>query len=220
MFSAIIFDCDGVLINSESILRDHHRRFFAEIGLKYEPHTYSQRVKGKSWLQFTRMIEADYLETFGSPLPEGSYDGIGESTWAEYQRLLKPTDGIEILLDSIVRPKAVASNSQAESLERKLRHTGLIKHFSPHMISLDDVENGKPAPDMFLLAAERLGAAPHECLVIEDSLTGVAAGVAAGITVWGYVGESDDDRDLPDMLREAGASEIFAHHDEIRAKLL
>jgi len=165
------------------------------------------------------MIEEEYLETFGKPLPEGSYDGIKDGTWAEYQRSLIPTDGIDILLGNITLPKAVASNSHAASLERKLRHTGLIEHFAPHLISLEDVENGKPAPDMFLLAAKRLGAAPEKCLIIEDSVTGVTAGAAAGMTVWGYVGESGGDPDLPDMLRDAGAHEIFAHHDEIRAKL-
>ena len=219
MFSAIIFDCDGVLINSESILRTYYRDFLAKLGLHYEPHAYSQRFKGKAWPQFVTMIEAEYLETFGKPLPEGSYDGIKDGTWAEYQRSLKPTDGIDILLGSITPPKAVASNSRAASLERKLRHTGLIEHFAPYLISLDNVENGKPAPDMFLHAAERLGAAPRECLVIEDSMTGVTAGAAAGMTVWGYVGESGGEPDLPGMLRAAGASEIFAHHDEIRAKL-
>ncbi|WP_193173137.1 HAD family hydrolase [Nisaea nitritireducens] len=219
MFSAIIFDCDGVLINSESILRDYYRRFLAGLGLHYDPHAYSKRFKGKAWPQFQALLEEEYRETFGRPLPEGSYDGIKEGTWAEYQRSLSPTDGIDILLGSITRPKAVASNSHAASLERKLRHTGLIEHFAPHLISLEDVENGKPAPDMFLLAAERLGAAPETCLIIEDSVTGVTAGAAAGMTVWGYVGESDGDLDLPEMLREAGASDIFAHHDEIRAKL-
>jgi len=219
MFSAIIFDCDGVLINSESILRNYYRGFLAGIGLHYDPHAYSKRFKGKAWPQFAALVEQEYLETFGKPLPAGSYDGVKDGTWAEYQRSLQPTDGIDTLLASITRPKAVASNSHAASLERKLRHTGLIEHFAPHLISLEDVKNGKPAPDMFLLAAERLGAAPETCLIIEDSVTGVTAGAAAGMTVWGYVGESDGDLDLPDMLREAGASDIFAHHDGIRERL-
>lgn len=219
MFSAIIFDCDGVLINSESILKNYYRGFLANLGLHYDHHGYSKRFKGKAWPQFTTMIEAEYLETFGKPLPEGSYDGVKDGTWAEYQRSLQPTDGIDILLGNITHPKAVASNSHAASLERKLRHTGLIEHFAPHLISLEDVENGKPAPDMFLLAAERLGAAPEKCLIIEDSVTGVTAGAAAGMTVWGYVGESGGDPDLPDMLRAAGAHDIFAHHDEIRQRL-
>lgn len=219
MFSAIIFDCDGVLINSESILRNYYRGFLAEIGLHYDPHTYSKKFKGKAWPQFAAMIEEEYLATFGKPLPEGSYDGVRDGTWAEYQRSLKPTDGIDTLLNSITLPKAVASNSHAASLERKLHHTCLIGHFTPHLISLEDVKNGKPAPDMFLYAAERLGAAPEDCLVIEDSTTGVTAGAAAGMTVWGYVGESGGDIDLADMLRASGAHEIFDHHDDIRAKL-
>ncbi|MEQ8331943.1 HAD family phosphatase [Nisaea sp.] len=219
MFSAIIFDCDGVLINSESILRDYYRGFLARLGLHYDPHAYSKKFKGKAWPQFAALVEEEYRETFGKPMPEGSYHGVKDGTWAEYQRSLQPTDGIDLLLDSITRPKAVASNSHAASLERKLRHTGLIGHFAPHLISLEDVVNGKPAPDMFLLAAERLGAAPGECLVIEDSVTGVTAGVAAGMAVWGYVGESGGDPDLPGMLRAAGASAIFTHHNEIRAKL-
>lgn len=219
MFSAIIFDCDGVLINSESIMRGFYSRKLATLGLHYDPDSYSRRFKGKSWPQFTALVEEEYRDRFGRPLPDDSFDSFKSGAWAEYSRALTATDGIEALLKSLKRPKAVASNSRAFSLERKLTFTGLLRHFDPHLYSLDDVSHGKPAPDMFLLAAERLGAAPAECLVIEDSTTGVAAAKAAGMTAWGYVGESAGDEGLPDELRAAGASEIFAHHGEIRERL-
>lgn len=219
MFTAIIFDCDGVLINSESILRRFYIRRLADLGLHYEPVAYSKKFKGKSWPQFAALIESEYRETFDRPLPADSFDGIKDQTWAEYQRSLTTTDGIVDLLSGLTLPKAVASNSHLASLERKLRHTRLIHHFDPHLVALDHVERGKPAPDMFLHAAERLGAAPSDCLVIEDSTTGATAAREAGMTCWGYVGEGGGDTDLPDSLRTAGASEIFDHHDEIRARL-
>ncbi|WP_420403635.1 HAD family hydrolase [Nisaea sp.] len=219
MFSAIIFDCDGVLINSESILRAYHIRHLAALGLHYDPTTYSRRFKGKAWPQFVALIEEEYREKHGTALPANCFDNVRDDTWAEYRRALTPTEGIATLLTTLTLPKAVASNSGATSLERKLRHTGLLKHFDPHLVSLDHVAQGKPAPDMFLLAAERLGAAPADCLVIEDSTTGVSAATRAGMTSWGYVGESGGDADLPDQLRAAGASEIFVHHDEIRQRL-
>jgi HAD superfamily hydrolase (TIGR01509 family) len=219
MFSAIIFDCDGVLINSESILRALYIRRLGELGLNYEPDAYSKRFKGAAWPQFLALVEEEHREKFGKPLPDGCFDRIKDETWAEYKRALTPTEGIAALLSTLTLPKAVASNSGAASLERKLRHTGLLRHFDPHLVSLDHVARGKPAPDMFLLAAERLGAAPSECLVIEDSTTGITAATKAGMTSWGYVGESGGDADLPEMLRDAGASEIFSHHDEIRERL-
>lgn len=219
MFSAIIFDCDGVLINSESILRTYHIRHLAKLGLHYDPASYSRRFKGKSWPQFVGLIEEEYREKHGEPLPVHSFDSVKDDTWAEYQRSLTATDGVVALLSSLSLPKAVASNSHMASLERKLRHTGLHAHFAPHLVALDHVARGKPAPDMFLHAADRLGAAPERCLVIEDSTTGVTAATEAGMTSWGYVGESVDDPDLPDQLRAAGASEIFAHHDQIRERL-
>lgn len=219
MFSAIIFDCDGVLINSESILRAYHIRHLGAYGLHYDPTSYSRRFKGKSWPQFVTLIEEEFQSKFGKPLPEGCFDSVRDDTWAEYQRSLSATDGIETLLSSLTLPKAVASNSHAASLDRKLKLTGLHAHFAPYLIALDHVSRGKPAPDMFLHAADRLGAAAGTCLVIEDSTTGVTAATEAGMTSWGYVGESIDDPDLPDQLRAAGASEIFVHHDEIRERL-
>lgn len=219
MFSAIIFDCDGVLINSESILRAYHIRHLAKLGLHYDPTSYSRRFKGKAWSQFTALIEEEYREKHGRALPADCFDSVREDTWAEYQRSLSATDGVVALLSALTLPKAVASNSHMASLERKLHHTGLHAHFAPHLIALDHVARGKPAPDIFLHAADRLGAAPAECLVIEDSTTGVTAATEAGMTSWGYVGESGDDPDLPDRLRAAGASEIFTHHDEIRERL-
>src|SRR5207248_156325 len=84
--------------------------------------------------------------------------------------------------------KAVASSSTKEGLERKLRQVGLWQYFEPHVYSADHVQNAKPAPDLFLHAAERLGVAPKQCLVLEDSVHGVTAARAAGMRVWGFLG--------------------------------
>jgi beta-phosphoglucomutase-like phosphatase (HAD superfamily) len=97
--------------------------------------------------------------------------------------------------------KAVASSSTKEGLERKLRQVGLWSHFEPHVYSADHVAKAKPAPDLFLHAAEKLGVPPAECLVLEDSVNGVIAGRAAGMRVWGFLGGGHaHDRHFRDKL--------------------
>jgi beta-phosphoglucomutase-like phosphatase (HAD superfamily) len=116
-------------------------------------------------------------------------------------------------------PKAVASSSGIEALDYKLKKVGLWDAFAPHVYSSEHVARAKPAPDLFLHAAERLGIAPADCLVLEDSVNGVKAGLAAGMTVWGFGGGGHMDDAVCASLAEAGAHRLVGDWDEARALL-
>jgi len=124
---------------------------------------------------------------------------------AKFIEELTVIDGAIELLEGIALPKCVASGSEPESLSFKLAHTGLSKYFGPHIFSSRMVKHGKPAPDLFLFAADKMGWKPEECLVIEDSLPGVEAGVAAGMTVCGFTGAGHIRDGHTAKLKKAGA---------------
>ncbi|MEQ8331944.1 HAD family phosphatase [Nisaea sp.] len=219
MFSAIIFDCDGVLVNSESIHLALELDHLAALGLTYDRTEYVHRVKGRSWPDFLSILSGDHEAAFGTPLPEHFSGELSGAVWQAFESRLAAMDGAAALLDSISYPLAVASSSGHQTLRKKLEMTALLDFFDPHVVSSDHVENAKPAPDIFLHAAERLGVAPDRCLVIEDSVNGVLGARAAGMVAWGYTGDAKGEASLPARLKEAGAADVFAHHDEIRQQL-
>ncbi|WP_193183497.1 HAD family hydrolase [Nisaea sediminum] len=219
MFSAIIFDCDGVLVNSESIHVALELEHLAELGLVYERGDYIHRMKGRSWPDFLAALSNDHEAAFATKLPDSFSTRLSNAVWAAFEEQLSAMAGVAELLNGLSQPRAVASSSGHRALRSKLEMTGLISYFDPHVVSSDHVEKAKPAPDIFLHAAEGLNVPPRSCLVIEDSVNGVLGARAAGMTVWGYTGDAPGEEALPERLRNAGASEIFAHHDEIRERL-
>jgi HAD superfamily hydrolase (TIGR01509 family) len=118
--------------------------------------------------------------------------------------------GAAAAIARVRRPRAVASSSGTESLHRKLRMVGHWELFAPHIYSADDVPVPKPAPDLFLYAAGKLGIEAAQCLVIEDSVNGVMAGRAAGMRVWGFVGGRHHSHDSGIRLLDAGAERLVA----------
>ena len=112
-----------------------------------------------------------------------------------------------------------AEHSQVVELHGKIRGLGLWDEFNGHVYSGDDVARGKPAPDLFLLSAERLGVAPERCIAIEDSVNGVKSGVAAGMMVWGFVGGPHCLLDQHERLTAAGATRVFHHMDDVSTSL-
>jgi beta-phosphoglucomutase-like phosphatase (HAD superfamily) len=117
--------------------------------------------------------------------------------------------GCAVAVSTLTLPKAVASSSGADFLREKLRLTGLLGAFDPHVYSADLVERAKPHPDIFLHAAEGLDADPARCLAIEDSVNGVRAALAAGMTVWGFAGGGHVDAQGAARLAEAGAHQVL-----------
>ncbi len=218
-FSAILFDCDGVLVDSEVIYVEVERAHLSRIGLTYSLSDYQSRFNGLTSTDFFAAVAEDYKALGKGPFPDDFASALDEATLIRLDQDLAAVSGIEGLLDAYKGPKAVASSSRLQRLHRKLRKTGLHHHFAPHIYSGEQVEKGKPAPDLFLHSAAKLQKEPGECLVIEDSVNGVLAGLAAGMTVWGFAGGGHADETLKSRLLDAGAAEAFSSHGEMAQRL-
>lgn len=206
--AAVIFDCDGVLVDSEVLALEVEITLLAEAGLVYEPEEFRHRFLGLSAAAAHALIDIDALARLGRPLPEDLADRIRDACWSACQARLTEVDGCAAAVSALSLPRAVASSSGADFLREKLRLTGLLAAFDPHVYSADLVARAKPLPDIFLHAAERLDVDPARCLAIEDSVNGVRAALAAGMTVWGFAGGGHVDARGAARLVEAGAHEV------------
>jgi HAD superfamily hydrolase (TIGR01509 family) len=215
--SSLIFDCDGVLVNSEVINLAVERKHLAQIGLEYSTEDYISRFVGLSDTAFIQSLKRDYQALGKGPWPERIVSAIRDECLQIFETALVAIEGLVALLAKVSNPIAVASSSQLELLHKKLHLTGLHKHFAPHIYSSEQVNEGKPAPDLFLHAAEQLERQPAHCIVIEDSVNGVWAGVAAGMEVWGFTGGGHGGDELEGQLREAGAHRVFGTYADMSA---
>ncbi|PVB61220.1 HAD family hydrolase [Labrenzia sp. 011] len=218
-FDAILFDCDGVLVDSEKIYVDVEREYLARIGLHYELDDYMNRFQGLGSTDYWAALDQDHRALGKGGLPESFAPEVDAATMARINRDLSEIKGIKQLLQAHTGARAVASSSRVHRLRHKLRHTGLFAFFDPHIYSGEQVENGKPAPDLFLFAAKKLAVAPSRTLVVEDSINGVKAGLAAGMEVWGFVGGGHSHDGHADQLRAAGAHRIVDSHDNLASLL-
>ncbi|QDG75486.1 HAD family phosphatase [Labrenzia sp. PHM005] len=218
-FEAILFDCDGVLVDSEKIYVEVEREHLARIGLSYSLDEYMGRFQGLAGADFFATLDADHRALGKGPLPETFGPELDAATMERIDRELDEIAGIKSLLDAHNGPRAVASSSRLQRLIHKLKHTGLHDYFTPHIYSGEQVANGKPAPDLFLFAASKLAVTPERCLVIEDSANGIKAGLAAGMTVWGFVGGGHSHDGHADSLHQAGAHRVVDSHDSLSTLL-
>lgn len=218
-FSAILFDCDGVLVDSETIYVEVEREHLSRIGLTYPLKEYQNRFNGLTSTDFFRALEQDYSALGRGPFPGDFADNLDAETKRRMDLELEQIAGAARMLEACDGPKAVASSSRLIRLHAKLHQTGLFRYFDPHIYSGEQVENGKPAPDLFLHAATALDVDPAGCLVIEDSVNGVLAGCAAGMTVWGFVGGGHANEDLEQRLLAAGAAEVLASHQDLAGRM-
>ncbi|MFZ0388316.1 MAG: HAD family hydrolase [Solirubrobacteraceae bacterium] len=180
----VIFDCDGVLVDSEGLASELEVELFAEIGMPMTSAEIAERFLGRS-VAFVNEAIAEHL---GGSLPadwERYWEGRYRDVLSER---LRPIPGVVQALEQITLPVCVASSSGLESIAFKLSLCGLADRFGDRIFSATQVPHGKPAPDLFLLAADRLGADPARCAVIEDSPVGVQAGRAAGMRTFAYAG--------------------------------
>lgn len=217
-FGALIFDCDGVLVDSEVIAIQSEREILASWGLSYEFEAFVSRFVGLHNRDFHAALLSD-AAALGQTLPEDFGKQIQANNWKRYETDLTAIEGVRDVTNAFRGSQAVASSSEADKLVRKLQITGLHDLFVPHIYSSDLVRNGKPAPDLFLHTAAEIGAAPEVCLVIEDSVNGVKAARAAGMTAWGFTGGGHADVGLAARLAEAGAHAVFASHSQIATAL-
>ncbi|MDB6098497.1 MAG: haloacid dehalogenase [Gammaproteobacteria bacterium] len=199
MISAVIFDCDGVLVDSEIIAHRIEIEVLAELGLDYEPDAFKARFMGMSDKALRAALELDAQARLGRSILD-DLKILHARYWQALEAELLPVAGVHDAIDAVRGLKAVASSSTERGLERKLRKTGLWSRFAPHIYSAEHVTHAKPAPDLFLLAARELGVAAENCLVIEDSVNGVLAAQAAGMTVWGFMGGAHMDANARTLL--------------------
>lgn len=203
-FEAIIFDCDGVLVDSEILGLDDSAAYLRRHGFSWSPAELVRLFTGYRDDVFAVRLTQHYRSLHGAEPDPGFFQGLIETRRAKRDQL-KPVPGAEAAMGALRLPAAVASSSRTEFLVSKMQRTGLYDFFAPHVYSADLVAHGKPAPDIFDYAAARIGADPARCLVIEDSENGVKAGLAAGMTVWGFLGGGHCFDGHGDRLIAAGA---------------
>ncbi|MEO8906639.1 MAG: HAD-IA family hydrolase [Microbacteriaceae bacterium] len=184
MIELVIFDCDGVLVDSEPLAAKVSQAVLADLGWQLGIDEIVERFVGAAAGSFERQIE----EQLGRPLNPGWNEKYSSWYRDEFERELKPIAGIESVLAALQLPFCVASNSSHDRVRQMLTRVGLLDYFDGAIFSAEDVEHGKPAPDLFLHAAAVLGVDSSRCLVVEDSRFGVAAARAAGMAVLGYAG--------------------------------
>lgn len=182
----VIFDCDGVLVDSEPIALRLLLETLAGAGLALDPEAAHARFLGRS-LASTREILA---RDFGLELSDAALAEMRRRLYAAFRDELRPIPGIAATLDALPCGYCVASSSQPERIRLALAVAGLWDRFEGRAFSATMVARGKPAPDLFLFAAESLGYAPAACLVVEDSPAGIRAAKAAGMRVVAFTGGS------------------------------
>ncbi|MFE2771864.1 HAD family hydrolase [Microbacterium resistens] len=196
----VIFDCDGVLVDSERLSVGIDRRVLAEFGWLLTEQQIVHRFVGRSAGAFRQELE----RFLGRRLPDDWEQPFQPWYRDAFEQELVAVPGIIAALDAVTEPMCVASSGSHEKIRRSLRVTGMLNRFDGRIFSADDVALGKPAPDLFLHAAEQMGVSPDACVVVEDSRFGVRAARAAGMRVLGFAGGLTPAR----WLREEGA-EVF-----------
>ncbi|MDF1663709.1 MAG: HAD family hydrolase [Planctomycetota bacterium] len=199
-FDLVIFDCDGVLVDSERVSNEVFATMLREEGCPATLDLMFERFVGHSMPQCLQLIQ----ELWGKTLGDDFVLHYRARVKAAFELSLKAVPGIEAVIDSLDCPYCVASSGSHEKMKTTLGITGLISKFENRRFSVSEVKESKPAPDVFLYAAQKMGVAPERCAVIEDSPSGVRAGLAAGMSVFAFAAMTSKKR-----LKEAGAAVIF-----------
>ena len=211
-FDAIIFDFDGVIVDSEIVSNTALAETLTGLGSPTTVDQALERYCGKRWTDCEPLIE----EQLGRRLPERFVEELVEQA---VERLKAETALIAGVGDFVGahahRGRAIASSSALEWLVECLARFDIDHHFGEHVYSAAQIERGKPHPDIYLHAADRLNVTPDRALVIEDSPTGAAAGAAAGMTVVGFLGGSHIRDGHGARLRDAGADHVVADYAEL-----
>jgi HAD superfamily hydrolase (TIGR01509 family) len=202
----IIYDFDGVIADSEALANAVLAEFVTSLGLPTTLQESYDRYMGKRAVEVVAAIESG----LGRTLAPTFSDDFRDATLARFRNELKEVAGASAFIRHHARlAHCIASSSSAERLRVSLDAIGLTEDFADRVFSTDLVPRGKPHPDIFLYAADRIAVAPQHCLVIEDSRSGVLAGVAAGMTVLGLCAGAHIQNGHAERLREAGAAHVF-----------
>jgi HAD superfamily hydrolase (TIGR01509 family) len=208
----IIFDFDGVVADSEVLANEGLAALLTDLG---KPTTFEDCLR-----EFVGKRHEDMLAAvdrwLGRPRPETFSEDLRARVSETMRATVQPVRGVEEFLGATPGfAKCVASSSSRFWLDHCVDKFGFRPYFGDNLFSATEVKNGKPAPDIFLLAAARMGVAAAECLVIEDSPTGVAGARAASMRTVGFIGGSHARPGLDARLRLAGASDVVAHYSDL-----
>lgn len=203
-FDMVAFDCDGVLVDSEPITCGVLADMLNELGWKISLEETIRTFVGRSVRDEIAIIEA----RIGKQVQPEFYEEFVARRNAMLEQAITPVHGIAASVAALAAqniPFCVVSGADRAKMRLTLGKTGLLPWFDGKLFSGMEVARTKPAPDVYLLAAETMGVAPSRCVVIEDTPVGVTAGVAAGMTVFGYAARME-----AQLLLDAGAAQTFS----------
>jgi HAD superfamily hydrolase (TIGR01509 family) len=201
-----IFDCNGVLVDSEAIVADVAAGELTRAGFVVSPEIIARFFAGRRPIDMLLDIET----AMQRKLPPNFARILANATLRRLRVELRATAHVEHALTWLRGPKCVASSSPLERVRVSLQCTGLIRFFDPYLFSASQVPRGKPAPDLFLHVAAKMRVQPADCIVVEDSPAGVAAAHAAGMVPIGFIGGSHTNPNLGAQLTQAGARAVVA----------
>jgi len=204
----VIFDCDGVLVDSEVIAAQVQTEILAEHGVEIDAGEFAVRFAGLTWPMILKRLS----DETGRSFPEELLTRVNTEVDRRLESDVEEIAGARMALDQLILPRCICSNSTSHRLELELEHVGLWDYFFPHVFSAPEVgtQKVKPAPDVFVYACEQFGVAPRAAVVIEDSVHGVAAATAAGCRVVGFTGGGHTFPGHADALSEAGAETVIS----------
>ncbi len=212
MIKGIIYDFDGVIADSEVLANVVLAEAVSSLGLPTTLDDSITRYMGKRWAEVVAAVEAGT----GQSLPQDFLDALKRATLARFREALQPVPGaMNFITKFSALPRCIASSSSFERLQVCTDVLALDDHFPNTVFSADLVTRGKPHPDIFLYAADKIGVAPEHCLVIEDSPNGVRAGIAAGACVVGLCAASHIRPGHAERLRDAGAEHVLVSWPEV-----
>jgi HAD superfamily hydrolase (TIGR01509 family) len=209
----IIFDCDGVLVDSEPLSMRADVTLLQRYGIEISEAEAHHRFVGTTFQAMLDMMS----QQFGTVFPEGLHDVKNRMVEELYHSDLKAVSDIDIVLRTIQNKHismSIASNSPRQRVKLAVDLAGIAEYFDA-ITTYEDVAHGKPAPDVFLKAAERAGAAAQQCLVVEDSVTGSTAAVAAGMRTIGFVGTHNNPDAHAAALKAIGVAAVIADMREL-----
>lgn len=211
----IIFDCNGVLVDSEPIATAVAAEAFQRIGIDMSADMIARYFTGRRPSDMFAAVE----KAAGVTLPPGFASQVATTTLVRLSEDVRAMPHIGHALSWLRGPKCVASSSNLDRVRISLQATGLDRFFGQNLFSASDISAGKPAPDLFLHAARRMNVEPGDCIVVEDSAAGVTAAVAAGMAAIGFVGGSHADENLHGKLRDAGAVSVIADMRALKSEV-
>ena len=214
MIKHLLFDCDGVLIDTEIVAAEVVTDWLQSEHVSIDIETYIRDYTGKTFTDIITILkesgELDAALNVSTIVPEL------DAMIRDNQR---PIPGVWDMLNSLSIPRSVVSNSAKDYVALALEKLKISHHFEGRIFSADMVKKGKPSPDVYQLALETLSLSPKDVLVIEDSVAGVTAAVAAGLNTIGYLGGSHVRDGLGEVLRSAGAKMLALDHSDLRQKI-